>query len=183
MNQACFATIGVLFTLPVTALAQVPRDSTHYPPRAQYPHSVAILAPYDSDQNKTVLQTAPFSLTSSLSISVLSALDGKVVVTPAPNVVFTFWSTAPGGLYASNTRVLALLNDTDTLDLGKAWLTPNPRPGYTEVLLKGALLGQFLSIVNSKTVVLSIGPTTQRLTDTQLAILRDFASRMAPVRH
>jgi hypothetical protein len=142
---------------------------------------VVIVAPYDSDQNKTILQTAPFPLSSSLFISVLTALDGRVVVTPAPNAVFTFWSTAPAGLYAANSRVSALLDETDTLDLGKAWLTPNPRPGYTEILLKGAFLGQFLSIVNAKTVVLTIGPTSIRLSDTQLAVLRDFASRMAPV--
>jgi hypothetical protein len=113
-------------------------------------------------------------------MSVLSALDGRVVVTPATEAVFTFWSTAPAGLYASDRRVVALLNGRDTVDLGKAWLTPTPRPGYNEILLKGAFLGQLLSMVNSKTVVLSIGPTSIQLNDTQLAVLRDFASRMAP---
>ena len=172
-----------LTSLPSTVVGQVPLDSVHYPPRAVYHHSVAIVAPYDPDQGKTILQTEPFALDTTLSVSVLTALDGKVVTTPAPNAVFTFWSTAPPGRYAADSRVRAILNGRDTVELGKAWLTPRPRPGYNEVMLQGAFRAQLLTIVNAESVTLIVGPTTVRLTDTQLAVLRDFASRMAPITH
>jgi len=179
-TKTLYLLIGLIFKAGL-ASGQAFIDSTHYPPRAPYPHSVKIVAPFDADQGKTVLQTEPFPLDSTLAASLLTALDGKTVTAPAENAVFTFWSTGPLGRYAGDREVRAILNGVDTLDLGKGWLTPNPRPGYSEVMLKGVFRAQLLSIVNATTVTLIVGPTIVTLTGTQLAVLRDFASRMAPV--
>jgi hypothetical protein len=166
--------------VPPSAPAQSGIDSTTYPPRLAYRHALSIIAPYDGAQDKTVLQIEPFPLDSSVSLSALTALDGRRPVKPPSSVVLTFWSTGPVGRYAADRSVRAILNGTDSLDLGNAWLTPQPKPGYAEVLLKGLSPGKLLAMANASTVLIRLGPSTFMLTDPQLQGLRDFASRMAP---
>lgn len=160
--------------------AQVKIDSTTYPPSRAYQHPLTITADYDPQYNKTVLKTEPFVLDSTISLSVLTALDGRTVTKPATSVVMTFWSTGPAGRYAPNHKVRVILNRSDTLDLGNAWLAPDHRPEFTEVLLKSSFLGQFLAIANASAVTFLVGPTTLPLSHAQVEGLRDFASRMAP---
>ena len=155
-------------------------DSVTYPLRGAYAHLVKISSPYDSEHDKTVLQTAAIPLSTSLGISALSALDGRAVTTPATGVVLTFWSTARPPQYAENRDLRLILNDSLTIDLGKAWLTPNPAPGFVEVLLKSVSVGRFLMIANARTVRIQLGATDVRLPPAVIEGLRDFASRMAP---
>lgn len=172
---------AVAALLPLHRLgAQMRIDSTTYPPPRAYTHPLMITTDYDPQYNKTVLRTEPFVLDSTISLSVLTALEGRTVIKPATSVVMTFWSTGPAGRYAPNHRVRVILNRSDTLDLGNAWLAPDHRPEYTEVLLKSSFLGQFLAIANASAVTFLVGPTTLPLSHAQVEGLRDFASRMAP---
>jgi hypothetical protein len=181
MSIRFLLSISPIWLLPVSLVSQGKIDSTSYPPRHAYRHSLRISAPYDPDQGKTVLQTEPFALDSTLALSVLAALDGRVVTKPASSgVVFTFWSTSPAGRYATDRTVSVVLSGHDTLALGKAWPVPKPKPGYNEVLLQGLSLAQFLAIANASSVTIHLGSSTSALTTEQLNGLRDFASRMAP---
>ena len=161
--------------------AQGGLDSTTYPARRAYRHALSIVAPYDAGHDKTVLQIAPFPLDSSVSLSALTALDGRRPGKPPTSVVLTFWSKGPVGRYASDRSVVAILNGTDSLSLGTAWLTPQPTPGYNEVLLQGLSPGKLLAIVNASIVSIRLGSSVFAMTDAQLQGLRDFASRMAPL--
>jgi hypothetical protein len=171
----------LLLLLPSALAAQGEIDSTSYPPRQTYAHSFPVTSAYDAAQDKTVLQVGPFALDSTVSVSVLTALDGQRVTKPATSIILTFWSTAPAGRYATSHAVRVVLNGTDTLDLGNAWLPPNHRPEFSEVLLKGAFLAQFLAIANASSVTFLVGPSTWRLGEAELQSFRNFASRMAPV--
>lgn len=172
---------AVAALLPLHRLgAQVNIDSTTYPPPRAYHHPLTITATYDPQYNKTVLRTGPFALDSTTSLSVLTALDGRTVTKAAPSVVLTFWSTAPVGHYASNHKVRVILNRSDTLDLGDAWLSPQHSPEYNDVLLKSSSLGRFLAIANASSVTFIVGPSVFPLPHAQLEGLQDFASRMAP---
>src|SRR5262245_12273541 len=98
--------------VPAIARAQDGIDSTSYPPRRAYQHPLSIVALYDAAQDKTVLQIEPFPLDSLVSLSTLTALDGRRPVTAASSVVLTFWSRAPAGRYASNRSVHVVLDGT-----------------------------------------------------------------------
>ena len=181
MNTRVWVPLLFVWFLPAPLVSQGKVDSTSYPPRQAYRHTLRISAPYDPDQGKTVLQTKPFVLDSNLSLSMVAALDGRTVTKPATSIVFTFWSTGPAGRYAGDHSVHVVLGGRDTLNLGNAWLVPNHRAEYNEVLLKGLFLAQFLAIANASTVTIRVGPSTVPLTAAQMQGLRDFASRMAPV--
>ena len=164
---------------PGAAMAQA-LDSTTYPARRAYTHDLRISAPYDPEHNKTVLQTERMELTPTLAMSALSALDGRTVTKPADGVVLTFWSTATPAQFAADRAVQLVLNDSVTLDLGKAWLTPNPAPGFVEVMLTSVSVSRFLALANARTARIRIGATGVRLPASIHDGLRDFASRMAP---
>lgn len=166
--------------LPWSLVGQTGLDSTTYPPHRASVHPLTITATYDPQYNKTVLRAEPFVLDSTMSLSVLTALDGRTVTKPAPSVVLTFWSTGPVGSYAPNHRVRVILNRSDTLDLGDAWLSPQHSPEYNEVLLKSSFLGRFLAIANASSVTFLVGPSVFPLSHVQLVGFQDFASRMAP---
>jgi len=155
-------------------------DSTTYPPRRVYTHSVQISAPFDREYNKTVLQTARIELTPTLAVSALVALDGRTVTKPAEGVTLTFWSTATPAQYKDNRAVELVLNDSIHVALGNAWSVPNPAPGFVEVLLKSMSLGRFLSLANARSARLQLGGGVVTLPGPVLEGLRDFASRMAP---
>jgi len=173
--------VSALLVAPSALPGQARVDSTTYPARRAYHHSLSILVSYDPSQDKTVLQIEPFPLDSSVSLSALTALDGRGFGKPPTSVVLTFWSKGPVGRYASDRSVVVILNGTDSLSLGNAWLAPQPKPGYSEVLLKGLLPGKLLAIVNASTVSMRLGSSVFAITDAQLQGLRDFASRMAPL--
>jgi hypothetical protein len=183
-HRSALATTAIIIAgfwfLPLRLGAQTAIDSTTYPPHRTYLHPLTITASYDPQYNKTVLKTEPFVLDSSISLSVLTALEGRTVTKSASSIVLTFWSTGPAGRYAPNHKIRVILNRSDTLDLGNAWLAPEHRPEYTEVLLKGSFLGQFLAIANASAVTFVVGPSALPLTHAQVEGLRDFASRMAP---
>ena len=165
---------------PSALLGQAKVDSTSYPRRSTYQHTLEISAPYDATNDKTVLKTAPFLVTPTLALSVLTALDGRHVTKPPSSIVVTFWSQAPVGTYTTDHAVQVILNAADTLRLGNSWLSPQHSPEYTDVLLKSLSVGQFLSIVNASAVTFRLGGTEFALSSSRLQGLREFASRMAP---
>ena len=177
-TPSCVCVLACL--LPAVARAQDGIDSISVPPRRAYQHSLSIVAQYDPSQGKTVIQIEPFPLDSLVSLSTLAALDGPRPRTPASSVVLTFWSRAPAGRYASNRSVHVVLDGTVVLDLGNAWVTPQPKQGYGEVLLKSLSLGKLLAMANASAVVIRLGASSFTLTDSQHQGLRDFASRLAP---
>jgi hypothetical protein len=169
-----------LLVPPAILRGQARVDSTTYPPRGAYQHPLTISAPYDGTYDKTVLQTAPFPVTPTLALSVLTAIDGRHVTKPPSSIVVTFWSSAPAGFYATSHSVRVVLNAIDSLELGNAWLSPQHDPAYTEVLLKGLSVGQLLAIANASRVSIRLGPTEFVLSNSQMQGMRDLASRMAP---
>lgn len=168
-----------LVALCPAVLAAQSRDSTAYPPRREYRHHFRLVAPYDPDQDKTILQLGPLPLDSTLAVTLLSALDAHGDSAPAKSVVMTFWSTGPKDQFKANHHVW-LRVDADSIDLGQAWEEPNPRAGYTEILLKGIRIPALLRLVHGGHATLTLGPRTYTLTPEELEGLRDFASRLTP---
>ncbi|MFI5231608.1 MAG: hypothetical protein ACHQSE_03745 [Gemmatimonadales bacterium] len=151
----------------------------HYPAQPATPAS-GVHSDYDPKFDKTVLQLDPAPLDATLRISALVALDGRKVTKEAPGVVLTFWSTAPRKLFQDKRNVSLVIDHAAPISLGAAFLQPNPRPGYTEILMSSTSLDQWLVLAKARTATLSVGDFSYDLTPELLAAIHDFASRMAP---
>jgi hypothetical protein len=167
-----------LAACPVLLAAQT-SDSTSYPPRQACQHRFRLVAPYEPEQDKTVRQLGPLPLDSNLAFMVLTALDGHGNAAPAKSVVMTFWSTGPKGECKVNSHV-RLRVDAESVNLGDAWNEPKPRPGFSEILLKGIPISSLLRLVHSGKAVITLGSRTCSLSPEELAALRDLASRLTP---
>lgn len=172
--------IALLAALSTSGAAQ---DSTpasrHYPTRPSAP-SRGVHADYDPQYDKLVLQLDVAPLDESLGISALVALDGRNIRKEADGVVLTFWSVAPQKRFQQARAVTLSINDAPPIDLGAAYLQPNPCPGFTEILLKGVSLDQWLALAEAPAAKLTVGDLSYALSPELLAAIRDFASRMKP---
>lgn len=175
----CLSLLILLALLGSPLSAQAPDTTLRAYPAQSGMASRLVGAQYDSQYDKTVLRLGPVALDSTLSMSALVALDGRVVTKAADGVVLTFWSTAADRPLATNRAVVLSLGATD-FDLGAAWLTPQPRPGYIEVCMKSLSLGLWLAFASSEMASVRVGGRTFPVTAEIREAVRDFASRMAP---
>lgn len=173
---------GPLVLVTICALrlgAQAPSAEQHRYPPAPLEPSKLVHTRYDAQYDKSILQIDPIALDTTLAVSALVALDGRPVRKDAPGVVLTFWSTAPNRPLAAARRVTLTLDGTAT-ELGDAWLTPQPRQGYTEVGMRSMPLDLWLNLASAREARIRIGTREFLLSaETQRAI-QDFASRMSP---
>jgi hypothetical protein len=152
----------------------------HYPQRPSAP-AAGVHAEYDSQYDKTVLQLDPTPLDSTLRLSALVALDGRDVRKEADGVVLTFWSTSLERRFQEHRGVTIALDGGGPTSLGAAWVQPNPRDGFSEVLMKSLSVDQWLALASARTATITLGDKSYSL-QPLLAAIRDFASRMAPRR-
>jgi hypothetical protein len=183
MRLTLFTALALLATSTANAQDTVRAMPRHYPARTPATHGLSVHAEYDPQYNKTVLQLDPAPLDSTLRVSALVALDGREVTKEADGVVLTFWSTSPQKRFQENRAVILQLDDASPINLGPAYLLPNPRPGITEIMMKSLSLEQWLAIATAQRAALSIGDQHYVLTAPLIAAIRDFASRMAPLKH
>ena len=175
-------TLTILITLMLATPLQG-QDSTHavrhYPPAPVLP-AAGVHSEYDPKFDKTVLQLDPEPLDATLRLSTLVALDGREVRKDAPGVVLTFWSTAPEKRFQDKRNVTLIIDGAAPIALGAAFLQPNPRPGFSEILMSSTSLDQWLTLAKARSARLTIGNFSYNLTPELLAAIRDFASRMTP---
>lgn len=159
------------------------QDSTHairhYPARPVVP-ARGVHADYDAKFDKTVLQLDPDPLDATLRVSALVALDGREVRKEAPGVVLTFWSTGSPKQFQNKRDVSLAIDGGRPIPLGAAFRQPNPRPGFSEILMSSTSLDQWLMLAAARRATLTIGDFSYDLKPDLLAAIRDFASRMAP---
>jgi hypothetical protein len=170
--------IALLLSAPLRG-----QDSTntvrHYPPRPAVA-AAGVHSDYDPKYDKTVLQLDPAPLDATLRLSALVALDGRDVRKEAAGVVLTFWSTAPQKRFQDKRNVSLAIDGAAPIALGAAFLQPDPRPGFSEILMSSTSLDQWLMLAKARTARLTVGNFSNDLTPQLLAAIRDFASRMAP---
>jgi hypothetical protein len=177
MRVSTIALIAILCAARLGAQAPSP-PPRRYPPAPVEP-SRAVHAQYDPESDKTVLRLDPIVLDSTLMVSALVALDGRIVRKEADGVVLTFWSTAPGRPLARG-RNVSLTHDGTATDLGEAWLTPQPRAGFTEVAMTSVSLDTWLAFASASEVRLRIGARDFAISEEARHALCEFASRMSP---
>jgi len=181
MRLTLIATLAFLTTAAANAQDTVRVMPRQYPPKTTATHGLRVHTDYDPQYDKTVLQLDPVHLDSTLQLSALVALDGREVTKEADGVVLTFWSTAPQKRFQENRAVVLQLDDAPPTALGPAWLEPNPRPGFSEIMLKSLSLEQWLGLAAAKRATVTVGDQHHVLAPRLLAAIRDFASRMAPL--
>lgn len=169
-----------VLTLAASAAAQ---DSSRavrvYPAHPPTP-SRGVHADYDPQYDKLVLQLDPTPLDQTFGVSALVALDGRDVRKDADGVVLTFWSVTPQKRFQQNRTVTLSINDGAPADLGAAYLQPNPRQGFTEILMKSVSLDRWLALADARSAKLTVGELSYTVRPEILAAIRDFASRMKP---
>jgi hypothetical protein len=180
MRLTLFAALTLLSTSGANAQDTVRVTSRHYPVKQPATHGLSVHADYDPQYNMTVLQLDPVSLDSTFRVSALVALEGHDVAKEADGVVLTFWSTSSEKHFQQNRAVTLQLDDASPTDLGNAYLVPNPRPGFSEIMMKSVSLEQWLAIAAAKRATLTIGDQRYVFSPRLLAAVRDFASRMTP---
>jgi hypothetical protein len=180
MRLTLIAAWALLTTSGANAQDTARATPRHYPVKTPATHGLSVHADYDPQYNKTVLRLDPVPLDSTFRVSALVALEGRDVVKEADGVVLTFWSTWPLKRFQQNRAVTVQLDDASPTDLGTAYLFPNPRPGFSEILMKSVSLEQWLAIASAQRATLTVGDQRYVFSPRLLAAVRDFASRMAP---
>ena len=170
--------LGAVLAAPLCA-QDSSRAPRHYPTPPAAPAS-EVHSEYDPQYDKTVLQLDLVPLDRSVGISALVALDGREVRKEADGVVVTIWSVASEKRYQQDRHISLSIDGAASVDLGQAYLQPNPRRGFTEVLMKSFSLDQWLQLAAARSAKLGIGETTYELSPQLLTAIRTFASRMEP---
>jgi hypothetical protein len=177
MRSSTVVLLTLVFSAPL--LAQDSANARQYPPKPAT-RGVGVHVQYDPQYDKSVLQLDPTPLDATLRLSALAALDGRPVRKEADGVVLTFWSTAPAKRFQDKRTVSLSLDGAAAVSLGSASLVANPRPGYTEILMKSVSLDQWLAISKAGSVRLWVADVAYDFSPQLIASIRDFASQMAP---
>ena len=96
---------------------------------------------------------------------------------PGPS---THGLSVPTKRFQQDRAVTPQIDGGAPINLGRAYLTPTPREGFTEVMITSVSLEQWLALAKAKQASFSVGASRFILPPTLLAAMRDFASRMAP---
>lgn len=150
----------------------------NFPPKKAYQHKFKFKTKYEKINNYTSVGFDNMQLGNSLSLNAFFVSIGKTITTPK-TVSLTFVSNTENWRYLKFRPIDLLLNETERISLGVPDNSTTVHSGSVlELMSIDIPIETYLKIVNSNVIEGSIGITKFKFNESQIEVLRDFATKM-----